>query len=650
MTLVIDASKIEKRYQVGDSEVVALGGVECKVAEGEFVAITGTSGSGKSTLMHILGCLDRPDEGSYLLSGEDVSDMTRDRQAEVRNRRIGFVFQTFNLLPRLSAIENVELPLIYAGRSDARQKAIEALETVGLGERMKHEPNQLSGGQRQRVAIARALVTDPDILLADEPTGNLDSRTGEEVLDLFTKLNDEGRTVILVTHDEYVANHCDRQIKLTDGKVVEDISDSEKSGRSPKKSRKKRGEKATGGLWVLIPSIFKVGVSSLLANKMRSLLAMLGIIIGVGAVIAMLAFGAGAEQQVLERFSSMGTNSLVIRPGQRGSGGVMSGSQQNLTIEDATAIVKEVEDVALVAPAVSASSQIKYYSKNTRTTVYGTSSTYFELRDVSPASGRFFTEKEVLRLARVAVIGASAAEELFGAGDPIGESIKIDGINYRVIGTAQAKGEGWGSPDSRIFIPYTNAMQQIMGINFLREINIKATSEERIDLVEARIKELLRKRHRIQPGADDDFRISNMAEIRESASEVMQVFKWLLGGIAAISLFVGGIGIMNIMLVTVTERTREIGIRKAIGAKERHIMLQFLIESMIVSGLGGLFGIALGIGAAKIIPRFASYGTVVEVDSSILAFAVAAGIGVFFGIYPAWKASRLDPIEALRHE
>jgi len=401
---------------------------------------------------------------------------------------------------------------------------------------------------------------------------------------------------------------------------------------------------------VLFWTVFKVGIKSLLASKLRSILAMLGIIIGVGAVIAMLAIGSGAQKQVMDRFNAMGTNLLIVQPGQRGTGGVASGLQQNLTLEEAQAIAREVPGIALIAPVVQGNAQIKYANRNARTTVIGTATTYQRLRDIQLDRGRPFTEGEVDRMSRVAIIGPVAAKNIFGASDALGETIKVNGINFQVIGVTKPKGEGWMSPDDRITVPYTVAMQLLFGVTKLRQVDIQAADGADLAAVQEAVTKLLRREHRIAQGADDDFQVTNMADIRESANEVTGIFKYLLGGIAAISLLVGGIGIMNIMLVTVTERTREIGIRKAIGARDAHILLQFLVESVIMSGLGGMIGLGVGSGAALLIAKYSPLSTVLDPASALMSMGVAAGVGIFFGFYPAWRASRLDPIQALRYE
>jgi putative ABC transport system permease protein len=405
---------------------------------------------------------------------------------------------------------------------------------------------------------------------------------------------------------------------------------------------------------MLFWTIVKVAIKSLASNKMRSFLAMLGIIIGVGAVIAMLALGSGAQKQVLDRISAMGTNLLIVRPAQRGFRGVMSGTQQNLTLDDAKAVVNEVEGVRQVAPVVGGNAQLKYLAKNSRTSIVGTSIEYFPIRNFEIERGRAFTEGECERMARVALLGPATVRDLFGADDPLEQVIKLRGVNFRVIGVLKSKGDqGWFNPDDQAIVPYTTAMKQLFGQDFLREIDIQAKDGVNLNDVQDRVTTLLRKRHRTQPDADNDFQIQNQAEMLETMSSVTQTFTLLLGGIAGISLLVGGIGIMNIMLVTVTERTREIGVRKAIGAKERDILSQFLLEAVVMSGLGGVLGIALGFGLARLIPTIGAlsgFSPVVTPDSVVLAITFSAGVGIFFGFYPARRASRLDPIEALRYE
>jgi ABC-type antimicrobial peptide transport system permease subunit len=401
---------------------------------------------------------------------------------------------------------------------------------------------------------------------------------------------------------------------------------------------------------MLIWTTIKLALKSLYANKLRSFLAMLGIIIGVGAVISMLALGAGAKQNMLDRVSSMGTNLLYLRPGQRRHHGVSSGTHQNLTLEDAEAVLKQISNIKAVAPVVNRGAQLKYFNKNTGTSVIGTTITYFPMRNFEIDKGRAFTEIESERMARVAVLGSETAKKLFEEADPIGEMIKINGINFRVIGVMKEKGDrGWFNPDERAIIPLSTAMKQVLGVANVREIDIQITDKADSKKVIDDIAVLMRKRHRLQPEQDNDFSVRDQADIREMLTSFAKTFTILLGGIASISLLVGGIGIMNIMLVTVTERTREIGVRKAVGAKDRDILRQFLIESLIVSGVGGLLGVALGFGIARIV-NMMEFSTVVELQSVILALSVSAAVGIFFGYYPARRAAKLDPIEALRYE
>lgn len=398
--------------------------------------------------------------------------------------------------------------------------------------------------------------------------------------------------------------------------------------------------------------LLKVAIYSLVANKLRSFLAVLGVIIGVGAVIAMLAIAAGAQSQVMSSIQAMGTNLLTVRPERHsGSSGVRSETQQNLTVEDAKAILHEVPGVEQVAPVVSGRSQMKYFENNTNTSVMGVSVTYLPLRNFEVEKGRLFTDGEEERMARVIILGPQTAEDLMGTEDPIGATVKVDGVNFEVIGVTKAKGDqGWFNPDDNAFVPYTTAMKQMFGLDYLREISVKCANQEDLNTVQDAIIALMRKRHRTQPGMPEDIEIRNQADMIDTANEVTGTFTILLGAVASISLLVGGIGIMNIMLVTVTERTREIGIRKAIGAKDRDILRQFLFEAILMSGLGGVIGVAAGVGTAKALSMTTNFTTVIEPQNVVMAMLFATAVGVFFGYYPARRAAKLNPIDALRYE
>ncbi len=402
---------------------------------------------------------------------------------------------------------------------------------------------------------------------------------------------------------------------------------------------------------MILLTILQVALRSLIANKLRTLLSMLGIIIGVGAVISMLALGAGAQKQVLDSIQSMGTNMLVIRPGQAGMRGVSLGNQDNLTLADAEALLEKIPQIEQVTPVVGGSVQLKYFNRNSRTNLTGSAITYFPIRNFEVEKGRPFTEGEVNTRARVAVLGPVTVENLFGSEDPLEKTIKVNGLNFRVSGVLKAKGDqGWFSPDDQVMIPYTTAMKQVLGSEYLREIDLQIVNGADLETVQASVEDVLRRLHRIPDNQDNDFNIRNQAEFIETASSFSRVFTILLGSIASISLLVGGIGIMNIMLVTVTERTREIGVRKAIGAKNRDILLQFLLEALLLSGLGGLIGIICGVGTAVLIDWMTEFPTIIQPFSILLAFSFAVSIGVFFGFYPASRAAQLDPIEALRYE
>jgi len=659
---IIEAREITKVYRTGKVEVQALRGLSIDVRRGEFVAVMGPSGSGKTTLMDILGCLSKPSSGEYSLDGENVEKLDDDQLSDVRNQKIGFVFQTFNLLFRATALENVELPLLYAGvrGKERKRKALGALKAVGLEHRAGHYPNELSGGEQQRVAIARALVNDPAIILADEPTGNLDTRSSREVMEVFRRLNRDGRTIVLVTHDPEVAAYADRVVHIRDGRVEgEEVrsSSSPRTGYAPKEARR-------GGIAGSFISGLSSGYRGLLANKMRSFLTVLGIVIGVASVIGMLGVGEGARHQVTSQIEKLGSNVLVVfyRP-PRGKEQALEwrGRSRGLTYEDVLAIEKECPAVARAAPELRTSAPVRYLDEEWDTRIIGTTPSYRYIRNHHVEEGRFFDEDDIESWAKVCVIGKTVKEELFGEDDPIGKEIKIRGERVTVIGVMEEKGAlGWMNFDDQVLLPITTVQKRVTGEEDVGGILVQAKSGELLKEAERQVRALLLKRH----DQVEDFRIRSQEEFRQTIEKTASTFKLMLAGIAAISLLVGGIGIMNIMLVTVTERTREIGIRKAVGARRRDILLQFLTESSVLAMSGGMIGVLLGVffantfgnmivGAGTFVPRFLrgqGGHSVVTPEAMILAFAFAVIVGVFFGMYPANKAAKLDPVEALRYE
>jgi macrolide transport system ATP-binding/permease protein len=651
---MIELKDISKTYRMGDIKVPALKDASLKIEDGDFIAIMGPSGSGKSTLLNVLGCLDVPTSGEYLFDGINISEFSESQLARIRNEKIGFVFQTFNLLPRLNALSNVELPLIYAGdHSKRKEMANSALKAVNLEDRAHHRPRELSGGQQQRVAIARALANEPSIILADEPTGNLDSKSGKEIMSILTELHQKGITIILVTHDDSVASYARRTIRLKDGAIVEDQKTRDKEGVNPTVVPARNEKKKRRFSLAEVVESLSMAVSSIFSNKLRSFLTMLGIIVGVSAVIAMIAIGQGAGAQITERISQLGANLLMVRPGafRHGPARSAGGSRTSLNYEDAQAIAERCPSVAKVDAEYSRNAQVVYGNKNTNTSINGVTPNYPEVRNFPVEQGSFVTEEDNRFMRRVAVLGKTVVENLFGEEDPIGQYIKIKRSSFQVIGVMSEKGgSGWRDEDDIIFVPLKTAQKRLFGVDYVSTVNVEAKSEDVMDKASAEITSLLRERHRIRAGDEDDFNIMSQTEILSTVQETSNTFTMLLAGIAVVSLIVGGIGIMNIMFVSVTERTREIGIRKAIGAQRRDILSQFLIEAIIVSLAGGMIGVFSGILASKLMSQFAGWQTVITPISVALSFSFALAVGLFFGFYPARKASLLNPIDALRYE
>ena len=649
---MIELVNVTKVYRMGKVDVVALSEVSLKIEPKEFVAILGPSGSGKSTLMHILGFLDKPDSGEYLFFGNDVTKLTDDELAYLRNEVAGFVFQQFHLLNRMTALENVELPLIYTKKK--KSLPLEKLKIVGLEDRAYHHPNELSGGQQQRVAIARALVNEPLIILADEPTGNLDTKSGKEILNILKKLNEEGKTVVMVTHDENIAHQAKRIVYMQDGKIVSDKVIEEDFKKEPAKeipSLERKKAYSGFNLKEIIENLHQA-IRAIFSNRMRSFLSILGILIGITSVITMMALGEGAKQALSERFASLGTNLLIVTPGSWRMRGVSleAGAVTRFTLSDAEAIVK-LKHVKRVSPSVRGRGQVVYENKNWNTLVQGVGKDYAKMKSSQPIVGRFFTEEEEKTRRKLALLGITVARELFGDENPVGKTIKINRINFRVIGILPEKGQSpHGDRDDVVVVTETTAIYPVLGKKYVDYIEVEVDDQKFIDEVKKDIESLIRKRHRLKADDRDSFSIRDMAEIRETFMNMIKTMTTLLGCIAAISLLVGGVGIMNIMLVSVTERTREIGLRKAIGARKRDILLQFLIEAVVLTSLGGLVGVIFGIGGSYLLSFFTGWTTKVSLFSIILATGFSIGVGICFGLWPARKASRLNPIEALRYE
>ncbi|MBE0612065.1 MAG: MacB family efflux pump subunit [Burkholderiales bacterium] len=640
---LIELIDVVKTYRSGELDVEVLHGVSLKIYAGEFLAIMGASGSGKTTLMNMIGCLDRPSSGTYRFMGEDVSGFERDQLARLRREAFGFVFQSYNLIGTASALENVEVPAVYSGMPPAQRdaRAKELLGSLGLGDRLAHRPSQLSGGQQQRVSIARALMNGGRIVLADEPTGALDSKSGIEVMALLQDLSARGHTVILITHALDIAAQAQRIIEISDGRIVSDPGP-QLSGERPladiEQPRDEAGASFIGGAY----EAAKTAVRALRANLYRTVLTLLGIVIGVASVIAMLAIGDGAKQLVLDRISAMGTNLLLIRPNQPHRGGV-GGTVASLVPEDAD-MIAELPNVLAAVPELGGSVTARFGNSDYQTQANGTSATFPVARSWPLARGIFFSTEDMKSYAAVAVLGQTVADNLFSKDvDPLGQYIVLNNVMFQVIGLMAPRG---ASPhgqdqDDVIMVPVSTGGLRLFGQHFLRNITVAVDKVALIDETQAAVSALLEARHQTA-----DFRIRNMASILDTATDTQNTLTVLLGSVAAISLLVGGIGVMNIMLVSVTERTREIGIRMATGARMRNILQQFLTEALVVSLLGGAIGVAAGLSAAAIV---AAFGTPVKYSFGpvLLAFGCAFVTGIVFGYMPARKAARVDPIVAL---
>jgi len=699
---IIRVANVTRTYHVGDVDVHALRGVNLIVEPGEFIAIMGSSGSGKSTLMSLLGCLDRPSSGEYYLEGVNVAELSEPELARIRSERLGFVFQSFNLLARTSAIENVALPLFYAAggassRTERTERARASLKLLGLADRERNTPGQLSGGQQQRVAIARALINDPILLLADEPTGNLDTKTSHEIMVTLQALNRErGVTIIVVTHESDIATYAGRVITMRDGEVISDerkqavrpqpgastrVSPAGSLPNPPQPASATAGSAGTVRAFALM--IVAAAFQALARNMMRSALTMLGVFIGVAALIAMVAVGQGANEAVRKQIESLGTNLVVVVPGATTMGGMRSGqgSASTLTVVDAETLRREAPAVGSVSYLIRQMGQVQYANQNWTTNIQGVSANYPPTTNWQIASGRGISQEDDNNAALVVVLGQTVSRQLFGADEsPIGAVIQVKSVPLRVIGILASKGQtSFGTDqDDLVMTPFTTAQRKVLGVaapsqqqvplnwvypsppnpynlqqrlmGYVNQIYVQATDAGQVQPAVSQVTDILKRRHRIRPGDVNDFSVRNLSQIAETAESSSRIMALLLAAVASISLIVGGIGIMNILLVSVTERTREIGLRMAIGARRTHVLLQFLAESVILSVTGGIAGIIVGVLFSEMISVVAGWPAPISLAAVAGGFLFSAAVGIFFGYYPARKAASLDPIEALRYE
>ena len=662
---------IERRYQSGEHEVTVLHPLDLAIDAGEMVAIVGASGSGKSTLMNLLGCLDHPSGGQYLFRGQDTATLDALSLARLRCHHFGFIFQRYHLLPHLDAAANVEIPAIYAGtaRLDRQARARTLLTRLGLQDRSHHRPGQLSGGQQQRVSIARALANGGEVILADEPTGALDSQSGKEVMTILKELHAQGHTIILVTHDMAVASHADRIITLRDGRVVEDsghrATDDNAASPSGAQAHPLPGDgsqlappsvgqdaQGTGAVvrtasrgWDRYREAGRMALHAMLAHRMRTFLTMLGIIIGIAAVVSVVALGQGARAKVIDDINAMGTNTIDIFPG-KDWGDEKAASIQTLNERDLDALLGQPY-LEGASPQIATSGQLRYRNKTSSGSVIGVGNDFFRVKGMTLTQGRLLDERDIRNRTAVAVVDGKTIESLLGKVDPVGQVVLVGTLPVRIVGVVtQETGFGRSSQSVNVWLPYSAVMSRLLSQQHFTQITIRVKDGVQPALAEQAAVALLTQRH----GVKDFFTFSSDSIVK-SVEKTTATLTLLVSAIAVISLIVGGVGVMNIMLVSVVERTREIGIRIAVGARQSDILQQFLIEAVMVSLLGGLLGIGLALLIGALFSLLVeSFQMRFSLFSILMAFGCSSLIGILFGYLPARNAARLDPVEALARE
>jgi len=654
MENLIDIRGVSKTYYTGAFRVDALKEVSLTIKAGEMVALAGPSGSGKSTLLHIMGFLDKADSGEYYFAGHPTAKLGEGRLAAIRSRMVGFIFQSFHLLKRTTARDNVLLPMVYSGLGAKPEKALDCLRLVGLSDRVRHKSNELSGGQCQRVAIARSLVNDPLIILADEPTGNLDAASREEVMRVIEELNGRGLTVVIVTHDEEVCARARRVVRMKDGEIISDETRSAPAGAGAASAPLKLPGARLGFTPSELLEQVKVAFKAIWSHKTRSALTVLGIFIGVGAIIALMTLSEGFMKSLLSGATEEDARTLIVTPRRE-----RLKSARRLTYSDVETIRARVPLAEKITPKIHGSAPASLGDAHLEADIGSREGytreeqknrkNFFDNRELE---GRFFTPEENLGRARVAVINRTMADKLFGKGEPaLNGEIRIKGMSFTVIGVAEdEKAEQIFGGRPTAYVPLNTASKRVFGRSRPDYIEVMAPSPAAVQEARRQIITTLRAAHSLREEQDDDFEVISFETQVQMFKQTMGKISLGVYAIAGISLLVGGIGIMNIMLVSVTERTREIGLRKALGAKNSDIMSQFLIEAVVLCLIGGLLGIGFGLGIAWLMYLVIKVPPALNTGAVLFAFSFSSLIGIGFGFWPAMRAAMLDPIEALRYE
>lgn len=646
---VMEVKDLIREFPAGDEKIRVLHGIDLTIYEGEMVAIIGQSGSGKSTLMNILGCLDQATAGSYHIYGKAVDKLSADELAELRREHFGFIFQRYHLLGDLNAQDNVAVPAVYAGMPVRQReaRATQLLDDLGLGAKTQNRPSQLSGGQQQRVSIARALMNGGDIILADEPTGALDSQSGKDVMAILRNLNSQGHTIIMVTHDPSIAAQAERVIEIKDGQILKDYYTDNRVDKTTEVQHLNFAKKS--GVTAFLDRLseaFKMSVLAMKAHKMRTLLTMLGIIIGIASVVSVVGLGQGSQQKILNDISSLGTNTLTIRDGYKFGDPRRKYHDNNLTDADANAVAEQPY-VQSVSPQVSSSATARYRETEASVNVSGVGKDYLTVKGEKLALGQTFNDNSITSMTQDVIIDDNAKTTFFAnVSDPIGEVMLVGSVPARVIGVLQPSEQAFGpsSDTPTLYMPYTTVMRRMLGTSHVDSFIVLLKNTISSSAAEQAVSDLIKQRH-----GTDDFRIQNSDSIRQTIESTTGTMTLLVSSIAIISLIVGGIGVMNIMLVSVTERTSEIGVRMAVGARQSDIMQQFLIEAILVCILGGILGISLAFAIGALINKFAggNFQVVYSTTSIVAAVVCSTLIGVVFGFIPARNAARLNPVDAL---